>query len=404
MKSRMVRLASWILCFALLLMMTGCMGSESGSQNVQQGVTVAEQSQQQNLSPVQQPDGGKLRIGLLDINEYEPASIYLYYVVEGLKKEGWITYDTLPFTPTSMDVKAMIQALSEMDLGPYIEFVGDAAYYTDYEEESDIVASMQAHIDSEEGLDIILAMGTDPGLFMKKYDLEVNTLVCMATDPVASGIINSTEDSGDPRIWAQVEPLPYYRQIKFYYDILPCENIGMVYSDPVVAAISDYQNGADELGVKITKVQIEPQTVQTEEEAQAYSAMLMEIYRDLIENEKIDAYLLNADLLSSNMDVQPLLDLFAEEGIPVFVQDGENYVREGALLLVASTDNQGVGQFVAEVIAQVAHGAQPGDIPCEYVSSPYMSINLDTAKAIGFRPSFEMLLSCETIYSSANES
>ena len=32
-----------------------------------------------------------------------------------------------------------------------------------------------------------------------------------------------------------------------------------------------------------------------------------------------------------------------------------------------------------------------------------MSINLDTAKRIGFRPSFEILLSCETIYSSTAE-
>lgn len=63
------------------------------------------------------------------------------------------------------------------------------------------------------------------------------------------------------------------------------------------------------------------------------------------------------------MDAEPLLKLFADAGIPVFVQDGENYVREGALLLVASTDNQGVGQFVAEVIAQVAHGVAAGEHP-----------------------------------------
>lgn len=403
MKSKIARWMAAIACLALLLTATGCTDGGAEGQTSQTGVTVAQESEEEEYAPALQPDGGKLRIGLLDINEYEPASIYLYYVLEGLKKEGWLTYDSLPFTSTSMDVVAMMQALSEMDLGPYIEFVGDAAYYTDYQDEDEIVASMQEHIQSEEGLDIILAMGTDPGLFMKAHDLDVNTLVCMATDPVASGIIVSTEDSGDPQVWAQVEPLPYYRQIKFYHNILPFENIGMVYSDPVVAAIADYESGAEELGVTITKVQIEATSVQTQAEANAFSAELEAIYRDLIDNRHIDAYLLNADLLSSNMDAEPLLKLFADAGIPVFVQDGENYVREGALLLVASTDNQGVGQFVAEVIAQVAHGVQPGDIPCEYVSSPYMSINLDTAKAIGFRPSFEMLLSCETIHSSATD-
>ena len=89
-----------------------------------------------------------------------------------------------------------------------------------------------------------------------------------------------------------------------------------------------------------------------------------------------------------------------EAGIPVFVQDGENYVESGGLLLVASTDNVGVGRFVAETIEQIAQGALPGDIPGEYVSSPYISLNLDTARRIGFQPDFDLLLACETIYSS----
>lgn len=44
----------------------------------------------------------------------------------------------------------------------------------------------------------------------------------------------------------------------------------MVYSDPVVAAIADYESGAEELGVTITKVQIEATSVQTQAEANAF--------------------------------------------------------------------------------------------------------------------------------------
>ncbi len=400
MKGQYFRAMALLLCAVLALGLCACSTGAGAGQEASAGVTVDEQAQETSYPPTLQEDGGKLRIGLLDINEYEPASIYLYYVLQGLKNEGWIEFDTLPFTETSMDVVAMVQALSEMDLGPYVEFVGDAAYYSEYQSEEEIVASMQAHIDSEEGLDIILAMGTDPGLFMQRHsDLDVNVLVCMATDPVASGIIDSTEDSGDPQVWAQVEPLPYYRQIKFYHNIIPFENIGMVYTDPVIAGIPDYQDGAEELGIEITGVLVQEQGDLTNEQ---YADVLLGTYESLL-RQNIDAYMLNADLVTSDMELAPLIEPFLEAGIPVFVQDGENYVREGALLLVASTDNEGVGQFVAETIAQVASGVQPGDIPCEYVSSPYMSINLDTAKRIGFRPSFEILLSCETIYSSTAE-
>lgn len=399
MKVQFRRVLALVLAAMLCLAVTACTSGQGGEDTqAQTGVTTSSAQQGEEYAPVAQPNGEKLRIGVLDIDPYEPASTYFYYVLQGLKNEGWITFDSLPFDETSMDIKSMVQELSKMDLGPYIEFVGDAVYYLAYEEEADIEASMRAHIESAKGLDVVLAMGTDPGLFMRKYDIPVNTLVCMATDPVASGIINSVEDSGNPRVWAQVEPTPYYRQIKFYHNIYPFENVGMVYSDAVVAGVPDYQNGADELGIIITGVQItDDWKTETEEEIAAYTDYLIGVYEDLIDSG-IDAYVLNADLLTGDMDVKKLLKPFDEAGIPVFVQDGENYVREGALLLVASTDNQGVGQFVAEVIAKVAHGVNPGDIPCEYVSSPYMSINLGTAKKIGFRPSFELLLSCETIY------
>lgn len=388
-----------VLLLSLLLCLTAaaCARSDADDNRTQTGVAVQGDDAAQVYAPVTRPDGGKWRIGMLDIDEYEPASIYFYYVLQGLKDTGWITFDSLPFDESNMDVKSMMQELSKMDLGPYIEFVGDAVYYLGYEEAADIAADMRAQIESAKGLDIVLAMGTDPGLFMQKYDMQVNTLVCMATDPVASGIIPPDGEARNPLVWAQVEPSPYYRQIMFYHNILPFENIGMVYSDAVVAGIPDYRTGAEELGITITEVQIEDQNTTTAEEIEAYIAKLANIYRRLIASG-VDAYMLNADLIPSALDAGELISIFTDAGIPVFVQDGENYVREGALLLVASTDNQGVGQFVAEVIARVANGERPGDIPCEYVSSPYMSINLDAANRLGFRPSFELLLSCETIY------
>mgnify|MGYP002234051300 CR=1 FL=1 len=56
--------------------------------------------------------------------------------------------------------------------------------------------------------DVVLAMGTDPGLFMKAQDLDVITIDCMATDPVASGIVDSATDSGDAQMWAQIDLRP----------------------------------------------------------------------------------------------------------------------------------------------------------------------------------------------------
>ena len=374
---------------ALLLLLTMCL-SGCGSMGDEEGTVVQSEFGDNEYAPMQQPDGDKLRIGLLGVFEYEPAAVYIYHVVESLREDGWIICDSLPFSETDTDVVTMIERLSEMDLGPYIEFVGDAAYYLEYEDEQDIAESMQAHIDSAEGLDVVLAMGTDPGLFMKNHDLDVVTIDCMATDPVASGIVNSASDSGDPQMWAQIEPSPYARQLRYYHSILPFNRIAMVYADPIIAGIPDYQVAADELGVEMVNIEVD-------EETAADEAALSDVYWRLLD-ENIDALMLCAGLVTSEMNVEALLEPFTNAGIPVFVQDGENYVEGGALLLVASTDNEGVGRFVAETIEQIARGAEGGDLPMEYVSSPYISLNLDTAKRIGFEPGFELLLACETIY------
>ena len=43
------------------------------------------------------------------------------------------------------------------------------------------------------------------------------------------------------------------------------------------------------------------------------------------------------------------------------------------------------------------NGSVPEDLEQEYVSSPFLTLNLDVADEIGYKPSFEMLIACEKI-------
>ena len=218
------------LCLLVALVLSGCGKAQDTATPTDASALVST-----SYAPMQQSDGSKLRIGLVGVFEYEPAAIYIYNVVSALREDGWISCDSLPFSETDTDVKTMIQRLAEMDLGPYIEFDGEAAYYLEDEDEAAITESLLERVD--DGLDVVLAMGTDPGLFMKAQDLDVITIDCMATDPVASGIVDSATDSGDAQMWAQIEPSPYERQLKYYHSILPFEHIAMVYADPIIAGI-----------------------------------------------------------------------------------------------------------------------------------------------------------------------
>lgn len=57
--------------------------------------------------------------------------------------------------------------------------------------------------------------------------------------------------------------------------------------------------------------------------------MLKGTYEDMVKQDGIDAFLLNTDMIKDEKRIKPLLSLFYDADIPVFVQNGEFYVREG---------------------------------------------------------------------------
>jgi len=396
-----------LLAIVTVIAMSGCeiLPGSGTSQAEQEKVDVSAGAAKQNKfpsSPVKKQGGGKFSIAYVDIDEYPATGSMLYYVLENLKQDGWIQYDFLPMTADNVDAKVLIDWLSKRDLGPYLEFAGTANYYLAYEGEEAVGNSLKEHAGNKD-VDLIFAMGTWPGKFVKSLNLGLPLLVYGSVDPIGAGIVKSAEDSGDKNIWAQVDPSAFRRQLQFYYDTISFKNIGMVYNDEIVASIPDYEKTAQANGFKITKVKIEKLTSDKEADKASYYENLNEIYLKLIQTDKIDAYLINTDVITDDTKMKELFQPFYDAKIPVFVQVGDNYIRNGALMQVSPRDYKGLGAFVSNRIGAILNGAKPGDLPQEYTSSPYLSLNLNVAEKIGFTPSFEMLLSCEYIYTSENE-
>jgi ABC-type uncharacterized transport system substrate-binding protein len=350
-------------------------------------------------SPRTKPDGSKYRVAYVDINPYDVTGAMLYYVIESLKKDGWITYDSLPMSPENVDAGKLIDWLSKQNLGPYMEFAGDANYYLDYQGDSYVAKNLQDHVNNKKDIDLIFAMGTRPGEFVKALNLNVPEIVYGSIDPIGSGIVKSAGDSGAVNLWAQVDPAAFTRQLEFYYNTIHFKNIGMVYDDPTIAAIPDYEKAAKDCNFKITGVKINSLSGSSQADKDAYYANLKSIFEKLISEDKIDAYLINTDVIIDDYEMPSLFKLFTDAKIPVFVQIGDNYVKNGAFMCVSPRDYVGAGAFVAYTMGAIFNGAKPEQLPQEYVSSPYLSINLDVAKNISYTPTFEMLMSCENIYS-----
>ena len=348
------------------------------------------------------------RLCVVSYDEYIPFSRQLYYILAGLEETGWIREGSIPFTAGDIEkrkmyVDEMYGILQDTDLGPYLTFSPGACYYLAYEEESDIAADLEKRA-GEGDIDLIIATGTSAGVFVKGLGLKVPMIDFSATDPVASGIIDSaTEGSGDPNIWAQVEPSLPLRQLKYYHSIRPFDRLGVIiYGDETISGVPDIEKSAQEIGFSLIKYNIEEQPRETQDEKERYYALVEEKVRQMA-GEDIDAFFLTIDLINEMEYLMPLLSHFYDKGIPVYLMDDVSVVEAGALMLISANDMENVGRFVADAVARTLNGAEAGSLPCMYTSAPSIYVNYDIAVMIRYPLSFEFLAACDKIFTAKRE-
>jgi ABC-type uncharacterized transport system substrate-binding protein len=67
-------------------------------------------------------------------------------------------------------------------------------------------------------------------------------------------------------------------------------------------------------------------------------------------------------------------------------------------MIISAYDFENVGRFVADAITRILDGNEAGSLPCVYTSAPYICLNLDVAKRIGYPLKFDFLAVCDEIY------
>lgn len=337
-------------------------------------------------------------IAYVDIDPYPPSGEMLYYFVEQLKKNGWLTYEgELPFDPRDTDGKKLIAWLAGQDTGKYLKFTESQSYYLAVDGEEECRKRLQKAIDQKE-IDLIFCLGTWPGSFVA--ELKNNTIPVMvyfSVDPVGGGLSESEEFSGQENMWCHVNYNVYSHQIQFYYENKPFQKIGMVYYDESVAAMNAYREAADRNGFTILEKKIDKLMGTDAAKTEAYYRQLEGICEELV-TEGIDAFMLNTDVIKDVSRIRPLLQIFYKNKIPVFVQNGEYFVENGALMVVTASDAREQAPFITDVFARILNGEKPGSISQIFITPPYLSINLGVADEIGYQVEEAIILSAEKIY------
>ncbi|MCF8104177.1 MAG: ABC transporter substrate-binding protein [Desulfohalobiaceae bacterium] len=342
-------------------------------------------------------NGEKWRIGYYQGGAYIDYLRYTESTIKGLMELGWIKSEELP--PRQGErIKPLWDWLSGDAESEYIEFVGDAFYTAEWDQEKrqEAAAGVIKRLKDPNDLDMVLALGTWAGQDLANDRHQTPVIVISASDPVGSGIIKSARDSGFGHVHARVDPNRYYRQIRIFSDIIGFSRLGVAYEDSqagrTYAALGDIERASKDTGFEISTCH----TLGDIPDQEKANASVIKCYKELAQNS--DAVYVTVQSGVNSQTLPELVKIFNSHNIPTFSQAGSQEVKAGILLSIAQADYKYAGQFWAETIAEVFNGARPGQLPQVFEEPPNIAINLKTAEEIGFNPPVDVLGAADRIF------
>jgi ABC-type uncharacterized transport system substrate-binding protein len=346
----------------------------------------------ESMEPRKKPDGRPYRIAVVVSGSYWEFDQHFKGILNGLVSEKWAKSGVVG-EKAVFAVKQQLLKLS--GFSEYVEF--PLEYYVDLEWGENLSAAERLFGGKNPDIDLIIAFGGVAGKYFAKFkEYPVPVLMEGITDPVGSGVIYSTDDSGRDFATCRVDPEQYLRQVQLFHDFIGFKRLGIIYGDDdygrLYGAVHDVELAARKNGfslVRNTKVKekLSSDTVKL------YLAAL----RDLC--GKVDAVYLGASTALTEYDItRQVSDILVEAGIPSFALEGEIRVRDGIMLGVSSLESEKFGLYNAKKIISIFSGQSPRSLPQRMEGVPSIVLNLATARKIGMDIPLSVLSSVDQIY------
>lgn len=342
--------------------------------------------------------GQKWRIGYLQGGDYNSYQQSLAAIAKGLMRLGWIKEAEVPAIENPKNTEILWQWLATEIESDYLTFLADARYDAGWQKEKRpaVQKELVNRLNTVKDIDLMLAMGTWAGQDLASPELTVPTIVGSTTDPIASGIIKSPEDSGYDQIHAKIDPDRHGRQVRMFHDIFNFAVLGIVYEESSegrgFSAVDDVYKEAEKQNFRVEKC-LAPFNGVTPTEAES---SVINCYKELA--DKVQAVYIvrhpGVNLSTLPKILGPLLD----KKIPTFAQGLSDEVRHGVLLSISLADFSYIGDFYAKTIAKILNGAKPRNLTQTFQNPPKIAINLKTAQLIGFDPSVDIVGAADEIF------
>jgi ABC-type uncharacterized transport system substrate-binding protein len=342
-------------------------------------------------------NGEKWRVGYYEGGEYIDYQKIFGETVKGLMKLGWIEEVKLP-PQKGEQTKQLWDWLATEAESKFLRFVKDAHYSANWDDKirEQTAAAIIKRLNKTRDIDLMIAMGTWAGQDLATNKHSTPTEVISASDPVASGIIKSVEDSGYNHVHAQIDPYRYERQLRVFHEMVGFKKMGICYEDTEAgrsyAAIDKVEKVAKERGFEIvrsfTKSDVADSKLAEESVKQAF--------RELA--KKSDAIYVTVQGGVNYNSISDLVKICNSSQIPTFSQSGSEEVKYGFLASLSQAGFRYIGEFHAEIIAKIFNGAEPRQLPQLFEEPPKIAINLKSAEVIGFNPPVDILLAADEIF------
>ncbi|ABM05017.1 ABC-type uncharacterized transport system, periplasmic component [Psychromonas ingrahamii 37] len=338
------------------------------------------------------------RIAYYQGGEYVSYYDYLYATAKGLSQLGWIEPFYLPDFPNK-DTRKLWQWLSNNINSEYLEFVADGYFSAGWDEivRKKVRNSLIARFNHSKDIDMVFAVGTWAGQDLANNLHHVPTVVISTSDPLRSGIIHTSDDSGYDHVFASYDPSLLSQQIQVFHELIEFKKLGVLYENTLSGRSYAGMDLIEQVSAEL-EFEIVPCYTQSDiADQQRADQSVLECFNKLA--QKVDAIFVSAQGGVNAKSIPKLVKIANRYGIPTFAQNGEQEVRYGLLLSLIPRSGIGPeGLFVADNVGKIINGAIPHNLKQRFEGSFSVVMNMKTAEKIGLYVNADLLAAADKLY------
>lgn len=323
----------------------------------------------------------KWRIGYYEGGAYSDYTDTMRTLVKSLIGLGWIREKNFPQYHGDI-VKPYYEWLKQCN-SPYLSFAAEDGYSASWDNQKRMKIRENLLKKLKEGkLDLVIAMGTWAGLDLANHEHNVPILVLSTSNPIESGIIKSSHNSGYEHVTARVDPNRYLRQLRMFHRLVGFNSLGIAYEDSpdgkVYSAMKEVRQIADERGFDLVTCRVKDTVADTD----ISDHSCLKCFNQL--SQSSEAVYVTA-LTCVDRKIYEIAEIFKEHSVPSFAMIGSKYVKAGLMLSLSSDSGYNeLGKYNALKFGEILNGTRPGDLEQVFEDPLDIAVNLETIQKIGF--------------------